>query len=168
MKVPSSGASLLLALMFGGGCAMKASSKARSPGAPPADATEKRGDVQQGMNAGDELEQLDAQLRQAEGELGVLSGAGAGGDDGSTLDVESKASTAVTPSVSPEPTPAAANGLSRCERVAMLAEQICQLRDRMCALADEHEGEERYSNACVRAGLSCGEAEQASDGCEAV
>ncbi len=169
MKGLSSGVSLMLALLLGAGCASKASSKAREPGAPPSDAIEKRGAMDDGMQVGDELDQLDAQLRQAEVELGSLAGASEeGAQTNVTPEIESTDATPRPSTMpSPEPTPAATNAVSRCERVAMLAEQICQLRDRMCALADEHDGEERYSNACARAGQTCEEAEQASDGCDA-
>jgi len=43
----------------------------------------------------------------------------------------------------------------RCERICLLAANICDLRSHICELADEHDTETRYRQACERAALDC-------------
>lgn len=54
----------------------------------------------------------------------------------------------------------------RCQRRCDLATNICELRGRICAMADEHAGQARYAKVCGRATLDCDRATEACDGCE--
>lgn len=55
---------------------------------------------------------------------------------------------------------------ARCERVCGLATNICELRDRICGMVDEHRNELRYQAACERATLDCEHATEACEGCD--
>lgn len=57
-------------------------------------------------------------------------------------------------------------GGQRCERIRGLATSICELRDRICQLGDEHREELRYQRACERATLDCERATEACEGCD--
>ena len=58
-------------------------------------------------------------------------------------------------------------GGPRCERICGLATNICELRERICTLGAEHQGEPRYEHACERATLDCEHATAACEGCDA-
>jgi len=58
------------------------------------------------------------------------------------------------------------NAGARCERICGLATNICELRDRICGLVDEHGNELRYQAACERATLDCEHATKACEGCD--
>jgi len=49
-----------------------------------------------------------------------------------------------------------------CQRICTLAGVACDLSKRICQLADDHQGDARYANACWNAGQQC---EDASDAC---
>jgi hypothetical protein len=51
---------------------------------------------------------------------------------------------------------------SSCKKICTLAGVACDLSKRICQLADEHEGDARYEDACWNAGQQC---EDASDAC---
>lgn len=53
----------------------------------------------------------------------------------------------------------------RCERICDLAETTCDLRLRICDLAQVHEGDLRYENACERATTQCEAARSACTRC---
>ena len=53
----------------------------------------------------------------------------------------------------------------RCERICDLAEMACELEARICELAQEHEGEARYADACERAQQQCDSAAEACRTC---
>jgi len=53
-----------------------------------------------------------------------------------------------------------------CQRRCTLATNICDLRGRICALADEHGGDARYARVCERATLDCEHATEACEDCE--
>jgi hypothetical protein len=55
---------------------------------------------------------------------------------------------------------------ARCERICGLATNICELRERICGLVDEHRNELRYQAACERATLDCEHATKACEGCD--
>lgn len=70
----------------------------------------------------------------------------------------------------PEGLPQAATpdeGRARCERICELTAATCDLESRICSLADEHAGEDRYASACARAGDRCDEASEACRACSA-
>jgi len=48
-------------------------------------------------------------------------------------------------------------------RICAIAASVCELRSRICTLADEHEGEPRYAAACKRATTDCNRASEACD-----
>lgn len=52
-----------------------------------------------------------------------------------------------------------------CARICTIATTVCELRVRICALADEHAGETRYAAACKRASNDCTRATEACDDC---
>jgi hypothetical protein len=54
----------------------------------------------------------------------------------------------------------------RCERICDLAEMACELEARICEMADKHDGEPRYADACARAQLQCATAADACRTCE--
>lgn len=55
---------------------------------------------------------------------------------------------------------------ARCERICVLATNVCQLRERICELSDHHRDELRYLEACERANHDCKRATEACDGCD--
>lgn len=64
-----------------------------------------------------------------------------------------------------EAVPLAADDRDGCERRCQLAEAICELEGSICDLADRHTGEDRYADACARAGDDCTRAEEACVAC---
>ncbi len=54
---------------------------------------------------------------------------------------------------------------SACANICATAEAICELRDRICALADEHADEDRYREVCTRASSDCDVADAACSAC---
>ncbi len=52
-----------------------------------------------------------------------------------------------------------------CARICAIATTVCGLRERICALADEHQDEPRYAAACERAAADCTRASEACDDC---
>lgn len=52
-----------------------------------------------------------------------------------------------------------------CARICTIATTVCGLRDRICALAEEHTDEARYAAACKRARNDCTRATEACDDC---
>ena len=54
-------------------------------------------------------------------------------------------------------------GQNQCSSVCTLSSSICELEVRICTLADEHEGDPAYADACERAIDDC---EVSSDACE--
>jgi hypothetical protein len=54
---------------------------------------------------------------------------------------------------------------ARCQRVCELSEATCDLQDKICTLADAHEGEPRYASACERADDHCRRASEACRAC---
>lgn len=68
------------------------------------------------------------------------------------------------PEGTPEPADPAQRQ-TRCERICELAAAVCDLEARICALADEHAGEDRYASTCARAGGDCQRATEACDAC---
>lgn len=53
-----------------------------------------------------------------------------------------------------------------CSNVCDLAETMCGLSERICALARDHVDEKEYGDACERAQRDCERAEEACEGCE--
>lgn len=56
---------------------------------------------------------------------------------------------------------------SRCERVCELATTTCDLRERVCGLAEDHEDDSRYDEACRRAEDQCDAAMRHCQSCAA-
>lgn len=54
----------------------------------------------------------------------------------------------------------------RCERLCGLAETTCELRDRVCSLAERHPDDVRYDVSCRRAGDQCDAASAHCMACE--
>ncbi|MBV1862692.1 MAG: hypothetical protein KUG77_29995 [Nannocystaceae bacterium] len=52
--------------------------------------------------------------------------------------------------------------VTRCERICSLKGAICDVSERICGLAESHEGEEKYIEACTRSESRC---EQATTAC---
>ncbi len=53
----------------------------------------------------------------------------------------------------------------RCEQICTVADAICELGSRVCDLAQQHDGDERYATACLRAEQDCSEGELACQSC---
>ncbi len=51
---------------------------------------------------------------------------------------------------------------SRCERICKLKDAICDVSERICGLAESHEDETKYTDACTRSETRC---EQATTAC---
>lgn len=64
-----------------------------------------------------------------------------------------------------EPSPKTAQPASRCERICDLRVAICDVSERICALAEEHQDETKYTDACARAEARCEQAAEACDDC---
>jgi hypothetical protein len=54
---------------------------------------------------------------------------------------------------------------TRCEKICVLADTTCELRERVCTLAGEHPDDVRYQDACRRAEDQCGAATQHCESC---
>ena len=63
------------------------------------------------------------------------------------------------------PTPESTPEEERCDRICSIAEATCDLSEQICELADAHEGEARYTQACDRAGTQCTDAGDACSAC---
>jgi hypothetical protein len=149
----SSARARLIAILVLSLSACHASGKTSSPMRPTGGGDRK--DAER-LRSGDDLDALQVELETASSELaawqqGERAVVEAGSDE-PTKAAQARPVDATTPQ-------------SRCERIAGLADRICGLRDAMCLLAQEHEGQARYSNACERAGQMCQEASEARDGC---
>lgn len=71
------------------------------------------------------------------------------------------------PAVSPsKPTAVTDTREQACSNVCDLAETMCGLSERICALARDHVDEKEYGDACERAQRDCERAEEACEGCE--
>lgn len=85
----------------------------------------------------------------------------------------SEPSKPTTPSPEPRPTsvePAdkrKASESTPCQRICALATVACDLSKRICQLADDHEGDARYEDACWNAERQCDEASDACSDCTA-
>lgn len=54
---------------------------------------------------------------------------------------------------------------TRCETICGLAQTTCELRDRVCTMAEDHPDDVRYEAACRRAGDQCSAATEHCDSC---
>jgi len=113
--------------------------------AGPSGAAEKKSALQRPAT----LEELQVQLDELDADLAAQGV----DEDGAT-----------TPAGTPQP--ADDENASRCERICELQAAICDVADRICSLAEEHAGEEKYDDACTRAGDRCEQATEACSGCE--
>src|SRR5690606_39962562 len=59
-----------------------------------------------------------------------------------------------------------ANEIGDCAQVCELAEAICDLEVRICAMASSHPEDDRYDSACARAGGDCRAASRACNDCD--
>lgn len=53
----------------------------------------------------------------------------------------------------------------RCERICSLKDAICEVSERICALAETHEDDSKYTDACARSETRCDEAATACSSC---
>jgi hypothetical protein len=159
VKPTSKHVSLLVLVALAGGCA-KGAARSEAPMAPgSADAAAYGGDGAMAEDAAPglehhyasdfdglqaEFERLDADLS-SEGIFGV----------GQTTASETPAKTSVK-----------TGDAGRCERISELKTAICDVAERICGLAEDHEDEPKYAEACTRAGDRCEQATEASDSCE--
>lgn len=122
----------------------------RPPGTSPPSSTKQKRSVgnTDGAAMGDDLQSLEAELTMAQRELQMIE---AGEPEPRSAENKTRP-TRVRP--------------DRCERIEALAEQICDLQDRMCRLADEHDGESKYARACDNATQTCEDASAAAETCE--
>jgi hypothetical protein len=140
----------------------------RMPGAPASDVagaapqSEAADGFAMGEPAGD-LDTWEQELAHLRGELRA-AGVVLDDDDKSVRDEAKRKVEQQHPMV-----PADADGdeAGRCQRICDLAEATCELQSRICALADDHTGEERYVAACTRADDDCRRASEACRGCSA-
>lgn len=56
---------------------------------------------------------------------------------------------------------------TRCERLCSLAQTTCDLRDRICTMADRHFGDVRYATSCQRAEDQCEAVRSQCESCAA-
>ncbi len=75
---------------------------------------------------------------------------------------ETPMSTSVAPETSGKTVDTKKDQMSRCERICGLKDAICDVSDRICGLAETHQDEDKYTEACTR---SQGRCEQAADAC---
>lgn len=66
-----------------------------------------------------------------------------------------------------EATPAADAAPDRCTRICDISAAICELREHVCGLSEEHADEPRYVEVCDRATLDCERATTACSDCDA-
>lgn len=96
-----------------------------------------------------ELEGLGAELELAVGEAAAASTAPTADGGGPRHKAKKKTSNA-----------------SRCARISDLQEAICDVAGRICGLAESHDGEAEYADACGRAESRCEVATEAHQTCE--
>ena len=60
---------------------------------------------------------------------------------------------------------AAAKDASECEELCELSKAICEVKTKMCEIADERIGDDEYQNLCRRAKLRCQEASESCVRC---
>jgi hypothetical protein len=56
---------------------------------------------------------------------------------------------------------------TQCERICGLAESTCDLRDRICRMAERHFGDVRYATSCIRAEDQCEAVRSRCESCAA-
>ncbi len=54
---------------------------------------------------------------------------------------------------------------SRCERICSLKDAICDVSQRICGLAESHEDDRKYADACARSQSRCEQATTACSNC---
>lgn len=142
----------LVVITMAAGCVMRGKNTnvdSAAPGATTKDGvTHGGGEGRRFDSGGDEPSALAARLRAAQAELRAVQ-AGEGPTDAPVATSESGR----------EP-------LTRCERIEAIALRICELRDHVCGLAQEHEDEPRYAQVCNEAEASCAEATTVAQDCE--
>ncbi len=118
------------------------------------------------------IEDYEQMLDQSEGalaEIGIKAGAaplGAAAAGGESADMADAAPEAVV-SESRDESGSSSGFNGDCKTLCDLSSTTCELEARICVLAARHEGEERYQNACTRAGDDCELAEGvAESSCE--
>jgi hypothetical protein len=139
-------AAFTIALAFGG-CAAKQPSGATPSAEESAPAMDGERDA---ATAESSFEDYLARLERAEAELqrqGVVlddgEGVEAGGMEGMSEPQRSQ----------------------RCQRICGLASDTCELRGKICGLADAHASQARYAAVCERATKACERATQACNAC---
>lgn len=116
------------------------------------------------------LDEMTASLDELEGELreqGVRlrTYRKAGGAPDRPKRPPTKKTTPSTPTTSPSAETVAAGDDDPCLRICAIATAVCDLKDHICTLADEHQDEPRYAAACKRATRDCTRATEACDDC---
>jgi hypothetical protein len=110
-----------------------------------------------------ELDDVDARMEQAGLETGnrdVRKTESPASPAGDTVTKQQK-----PPREPPKQTESGDDVAPRCQPLCELAATSCDLQTRVCELADEHEGEPRYEEACVRAQDQCRVATEACTAC---
>jgi hypothetical protein len=159
MKASLRGTTWVLLVITTGACAKKMYGEQAA--APPSDAAAEDFAGADGAEQERDVEAWERELVRLEAELrasGVTLSADASGerDDAALRDERERAQ-----EVS-DGDPAA-----QCGRICDLAEATCELHEKICTLADEHEGEQRYVAACTRADDDCRRASEACRACSA-
>lgn len=99
------------------------------------------------------FDELEAQFEQLDADLSA---------QGISSPEELRMTAGVTPDSDAKPTPTKKASKSRCERICSLRDAICDVSERICGLAESHEDDTKYVEACTRSESRC---EQASTAC---
>jgi len=103
------------------------------------------------------FEELEARLEQLDADL---SAQGISGSEETAV--------SVSPTSEPGGTPAdeSKDKAGRCERICKLRDAICDVSERICGLAETHEDDSKYSEACTRSESRCEQATTACSTCD--
>lgn len=102
------------------------------------------------------FDELQARFEQLDADLSAQGISGA---------EETEMAAGETSPVGPKVAPQKKDAASRCERICSLKDAICDVSARICGLAETHEDDAKYLEACTRSETRCEQATTACSSC---
>lgn len=102
------------------------------------------------------FDELQARFEQLDADLSAQGISGA---------EEARMTTSVTSEPGLKATDKKTDATSRCERICSLKDAICEVSERICGLAETHEDDPKYAEACTRSEERCEHATTACSNC---
>ncbi len=161
-------AAVLVSVLCVGACAKKSRfGDAAAPTSAAADESAEAtydGDAQPALehefgdaNGAASFEELQARFEQLDVDL---SAEGISGTDAAPLKTD-----ATTDEVQEQGGVPSTDAQTRCQRICSLKDAICDVSERICSLAETHEDDTKYAEACARSQTRCEQASAACSSC---